>query len=104
TVDLGGATRTFTINDGAPAIDVSILAAIIGSGGLTKAGAGTLQLSGADSYTGDTTITGGLLTLAGAAAKLGAGNVIVQASAGGSQLQIQTGVSNAIANNATLSL
>src|SRR4029079_6472745 len=58
-IDLGAATRTFTITDGAPAVDVSILAAITGSGGLKKAGAGTLQLSGADSYTGGTTVTAG---------------------------------------------
>ena len=104
TVDLGAATRTFTINDGAPAVDVSILAAIIGSGGLTKAGAGTLQLSGADTYTGGTTVTDGMLTLSGAAAKLGTGDVTMQASAAGSVLQIQSGVSNAIANTANLSL
>jgi autotransporter-associated beta strand protein len=104
TVDLGAATRTFTINDGAPAVDVSILAAIIGSGGLTKAGAGTLQLSGADTYSGGTTVTDGTLTLSGAAAKLGTGNVTMQASAAGSVLQIQSGVSNAIANTANLSL
>ena len=103
-VDLGSVTRTFTISDGTPTVDVSILASITGTGGLTKAGAGTLQLSGADTYTGGTTLTGGMLTLSGAAAKLGPGNVTVQASAAGTALQIQTGVSNAIANTATLSL
>jgi autotransporter-associated beta strand protein len=103
-IDLGSATRTFTITDGAPAVDVSILAAITGSGGLTKAGAGTLQLSGADSYTGGTTITAGSLILSGAAAKLGTGDVTLVASAGGSELQILSGVANAIANTATLSL
>src|SRR5262249_7482892 len=104
TVDLGGATRTFTINDGTPAVDVSIFAAIIGSGGLNKAGAGTLQLSGNDSYAGGTTVTSGMLTLSGAAAKLGTGDVVLQASSTGTVLQIQAGVSNAIVNTATLSL
>jgi autotransporter-associated beta strand protein len=96
--------RTFTITDGTPAIDVSIAAAITGAGGLTKVGAGTLQFSAANTYTGVTTVAGGLLTLSGAAAKLGSGNVIVQASVGGSELQILSGVTNAIANSATLSL
>ena len=104
TIDLGAATRTFTISDGSPAVDVSILAAIIGTGGLTKAGAGTLQLSGVDTYTGGTIVTDGMLTLSGAAAKLGTGNVVLQASVAGSAIQIQTGVSNAIANTANLSL
>ena len=45
TVDLGAATRTFTISNGTPSVDVSILAAVTGTGGITKAGAGTLQLS-----------------------------------------------------------
>src|SRR5262249_4470943 len=64
-IDLGSATRTFTITNGTPAVDVSILAPITGTGGLTKAGAGTLQLSGADTYTGGTTITAGTLTVLG---------------------------------------
>jgi autotransporter-associated beta strand protein len=103
-VDLGSATRTFTITDGTPAVDVSILATVGGTGGLTKAGAGTLQLSGNNTYTGGTTVSTGLLTVSGASAKLGIGDVSVLASAGGAELQIQSGVTNAIANTATLSL
>jgi autotransporter-associated beta strand protein len=103
-IDLGSVARTFTITDGSPAVDVSILAAITGSGGLTKAGTGTLQLSGADTYAGGTTITAGSLILSGAAAKLGTGDVTLIAAAGGSELQIQSGVANAIADTATLSL
>src|ERR1043165_597096 len=36
-----------------------------GTGGFTKAGAGTLTLSSAVSYTGGTTVTGGTLVLGG---------------------------------------
>jgi autotransporter-associated beta strand protein len=38
---------------------------ITGAGGLTKAGAGTLTTTGINSYTGDTTVTGGTLSVAG---------------------------------------
>jgi autotransporter-associated beta strand protein len=67
-VDLGSANRTLTINNGSAAIDVMITAGIVGTGGLTKAGAGTLQLTGANSYTGATTVNAGTLTATGASA------------------------------------
>jgi autotransporter-associated beta strand protein len=104
TVDLGAATRTFTINNGTPSVDVSISAPITGTGGLTKAGAGTLRLSGADTYAGGTTVSAGLLTLLGSSAKLGTGDVTVLGASAGTGLQIQSGVSNAIADTAMLSL
>src|SRR3954467_12394859 len=104
TMDLGTATRTFTITDGTPTVDVSIVVAINGTGGFTKAGAGTLQLSGNNTYSGGTTVNAGLLTLSGAAARLGTGDVSVFSSVGGSELQIVSGVTNGIANSATLSI
>jgi len=101
-IDLGAATRTFTIIDGTPTTDVSIPALITGSGGFIKAGSGHLQLSGADTYTGGTTISAGILTLTGTNSKLGTGDVTVQGA--GSILQILTGVGNGINNTAILSL
>jgi autotransporter-associated beta strand protein len=102
-VDLGGAGRNINISDGTPTIDVSILANIF-DGGLLKVGAGTLQLSGANSYSGGTTVGTGLLSLSGSIAKLGTGNVTVLGNSPGTALQILSGVSNAIADTATLSL
>ena len=46
----------------------------------------------------------GLLSVSGASAKLGTGNVTVLGTTAGSALAIQSGVTNAIANTATLSL
>lgn len=67
------ATRTFTVADGAAAID------LLFSGGtasntnnLTKAGAGFMSMTGTKAYTGNTTLSGGTL----AAAVLADGGVI----------------------------
>ena len=64
TVDLNGGTRTFTINDGSGVTDMLISARII-NGALTKAGAGTLSLSGTNTYTGTTSIQAGTLSITG---------------------------------------
>ena len=56
-INLNGATRTFDIADsttlGSGTAEVQIAWGIIGSGGLTKTGAGTLALSsGSSSFSG----------------------------------------------------
>jgi len=65
-VNLGGATRTFTVADlAAFPIEMTINGAI-SNGGLTKAGAGTLRLvSASSSYTGATTVDAGTLLVQG---------------------------------------
>ena len=59
----------FTVADGAAAADLAIGSAIIkgaeGNGALIKNGAGTMVLSGNNTYTGNTTINGGVLELDG---------------------------------------
>jgi fibronectin-binding autotransporter adhesin len=53
--DLGGGTRTFDVTES------TTIAPVIQNGGLTKIGNGTLTLTGANTYSGNTTISGGTL-------------------------------------------
>ncbi|MGC2781478.1 MAG: autotransporter domain-containing protein, partial [Bradyrhizobium sp.] len=62
------ATRGMTLNTGGGTIDTQSFAttigsAIIGTGGLTKLGSATLTLTGANTYTGRTTISAGTLQI-----------------------------------------
>jgi fibronectin-binding autotransporter adhesin len=58
-----GGNRSFMINDGAVAVDMNITAAVSGAFSFTKAGSGELVLSGANSYTGLTTVSSGVLNI-----------------------------------------
>lgn len=73
-------------------------AKITGSGGLTKASTGTLTLTGANSYSGDTHVGGGALRVGDGtyASNLGSSNVIVHAGA-----TLILSCSGAIADSAT---
>jgi autotransporter-associated beta strand protein len=73
---LGAATRTFSVTAAADTLTVS--AAVSGGVGLTKSGAGTLILSGANTYSGPTTLGNGTLAVGGNSA-LGTGTVSLQA-------------------------
>ncbi|MEY4939159.1 MAG: hypothetical protein RIQ93_894, partial [Verrucomicrobiota bacterium] len=73
-----GATRTFTIGDSSnAAADLTVSAIISGSTfGVTKAGAGTLLLSGANTYTGATTVNLGTLKAGASATVFGSGSAV----------------------------
>ncbi len=55
----------FTVADGAAATDLAVSSVLRGPIGITKSGAGTMQLSGNNTYTGATTVNGGVLELHG---------------------------------------
>jgi autotransporter-associated beta strand protein len=57
---LGGGTRTFSVSN-----ITDTISAVITNGGLTKAGSGILVLSGNNTYSGNTTINEGALSLNG---------------------------------------
>jgi autotransporter-associated beta strand protein len=76
-IDLGGAPRTFTVNNGSAGTDLLISANII-NGSLVKSGLGTLELAAANSYTGTTTVTAGTLSVTGST---GAGAVAIDSGA-----------------------
>ncbi len=88
-LDLGGSTRTFTIADGAATNDISI-SAVISNGGVTKAGAGKMVLSGTNTYTGATTVSAGILNIQNVnATGTTAGGVSVTS---GAALEVQGGI------------
>lgn len=90
--DNGNTNVVFTVEDGAAATDLLISAAITQNAavGITKTGAGVMSLSGANTYSGVTTINAGTLHLDNAGALGGGGNITFT---GG---MLQYGVNNAV--------
>ncbi|MBU6303342.1 MAG: autotransporter-associated beta strand repeat-containing protein [Verrucomicrobia bacterium] len=84
--------RTFTVGDSTAASSDLTVSAVIQNGGvtarsLTKEGAGTLTLSGTNTYTGTTTVNAGNLILSGGSALANTGAVIL-ANVAGANLQL----------------
>ncbi len=63
---LAGTTPTITVNALGTGKTATISAVIAGTAGLTKAGAGTLTLTGTNTYTGNTNVTAGTVAVTGA--------------------------------------
>ncbi len=85
----GAGGHTYTLQGGYATIDVPITAATLilsgaigGSGGLIKAGAGTLRPSAASTYTGPTFVTAGTLQAGVATAAFGSSSSPLDISAG----------------------
>ena len=102
-LDLGGTTRTFTINDGGASVDMEISAAIT-NGALVKSGRGLLRLTATNSYAGGTTLSDGTLEILNT---LGVGTGPVTFAGGFLSLKsdsVQTNYSFPIAADPTRSL
>ena len=88
-VDLGGGTRTLTT------VVATTMSGTISNGGLTKLGAGSLTLSGANSYSGGTTVSAGSLvvngSLANSAVTVGNGATLGGSGTIGSSVTVQSG-------------
>ena len=54
----------FNVAPGDDSVDLTVSAALSNSQGIEKQGTGVMALTGANSYTGDTTVNGGVLQLA----------------------------------------
>ena len=77
-----GGPLTLAASSGAPVITVSnqtttVGLVLAGSGGLIKRGPGALVLTGANTYTGTTTVSNGVVTYSGSGASSGAGTLVV---------------------------
>jgi autotransporter-associated beta strand protein len=80
-IDLGNIVRTVQVDNGSAPIDAKMSGLLSNSsgGGLTKTGAGTLLLTGANTYDGTTTVQAGALEIGGALS--GSGNTLVDVNA-----------------------
>ena len=91
--------RTFNVGDGAAAVDLTITVVLADNGatvgGLTKMGAGTLKLAGANTYTGPTNVNGGTVEVSGSLS--GSTTAPVNVSNGVLQLSASGAVNNASA-------
>jgi autotransporter-associated beta strand protein len=92
-IDLTGGTRALNIGNGDADVDVQVNVPVT-NGGLTKAGAGTLLLNGANTFSGPVAVQAGTLRLGHAS---GLGNTSLVTVNNGARLEMPGVVSDTIA-------
>jgi autotransporter-associated beta strand protein len=98
-LDLNGALRNFNIDDSDQVAQDVIISGVIqnstGTAGITKNNAGTLVLSGANTYNGATTVAGGTLAVNGSLANttttVGNGGTLQGSGSIGGSVTVQSG-------------
>jgi autotransporter-associated beta strand protein len=97
-VNLGSSVRQITVSANTLAVGGIMSGA---SGGITKLGAGTLTLRGANTYTGAKTVSAGTLDLSGASGELTTTSAV---NINGGTLLLSGSAANRISNTAAISL
>jgi autotransporter-associated beta strand protein len=92
-IGLAGVDRTIQVNNGSADIDARLSGAISSSSatGINKTGAGTLELSGVNTYAGNTRVDGGRLLLTG---PLLSTNALIIANGASVQLNMDERINN----------
>ena len=81
TLTLAGTTPTITVSNLAAGKNVTISATVAGTSGLTKAGSGTLILSGSNTFSGTVTVNAGTLQITNGSAIM-SGNPVTLSNSG----------------------
>jgi autotransporter-associated beta strand protein len=94
-IDLGTSARTVNVANGTAVVDAKLSGILSGSGALWKTGNGTLELTAANAYTGQTLVQQGILRLGSPLALPGG----IGATGGTSNLSLQGGVIELASDN-----
>lgn len=100
-IALGTAARTIQVENGSAAVDAILSGVLSGAGALNKTGAGTIILTGVNTYTGNTTVNAGTLTAAATSGSALGFTAAITVNAPGN---LTLGASNQINNTASLTL
>lgn len=79
-INLGAENRVVQVENGSGTVDGRLTGVVTGAGGLRKLGAGTLEVTGANTYAGDTFVEAGTFAVAGASGSID-GDVAISAGA-----------------------
>ncbi|MFO1523219.1 MAG: autotransporter-associated beta strand repeat-containing protein [Kiritimatiellia bacterium] len=103
-INLGSATRTIQTDDGTASVDGRLTGILSGAGGITKSGAGTLELTADNSFTGNLGVTAGTLRLSGAVGSANDASGVALSGGGTLLLDNTTNSGDRLKDSGTVSL